>query len=414
MQALQARSWSKTISRKIRWSGLISILIFVITFAYLLEEFPSSIHYRVRLVGVFLMAYIIWSAIETRRAKNAQRSLQLRLLFWLSIVGIVIILSRLSLNMFALYLNPSQELVTIYQEDAALVITRFLLGIQMMAIALTSNNYYLEKLWLGGAIAEKQKRSTDNKNIALLQVLVEKNQLLKKLVVTQKASDMGTLVSSLSHELNQPLGAIRLNAEVLLDLIKNVPNSEESQQIVEDILKDNIRAADIITRLKRLFQKGSEQFESINLGAIVNDAYLLVKSKCSANEIEVALDIPANALVYGDVGQLQMVVLNLFNNAIEELVSKQGERLIFASIQCEEEKIIFEITDNGSGISTEAANHIFELFHTTKPSGMGVGLWLSRAIMETHNGAITLENNPTGGTCFRLTFYHSELKPTLN
>ncbi|NBX98953.1 MAG: hypothetical protein EBQ83_01680 [Burkholderiaceae bacterium] len=138
MQALQARSWSKTISRKIRWSSLISILIFVITFAYLLEEFPSSIHYRVRLVGAFLMAYLIWSAIETWRAKNAQRSLQMRLLFWLSIVGIVIILSRLSLNMFAIYLNPSQELVSIYQEDAVLVITRFLLGIQMIAIALTA------------------------------------------------------------------------------------------------------------------------------------------------------------------------------------------------------------------------------------------------------------------------------------
>jgi signal transduction histidine kinase len=414
MQALQARSWSKTISRRLLWISLLSILIFIFIFVYLLEAFPSSIHYRVRLVGVFLMAYIIWSAIETRRVKDPQQSLQLRLLFWLSIAGIAVILSRLGFNMFAIYLNPNQELVTIYQEDAALVITRFLLGIQMMAIALTSNNYYLEKLWLGGAIAEKQKRSTDNKNIALLQVLAEKNQLLKKLAVTQKASDMGTMVSSLAHELNQPLGAIRLNAEVLLDLIKNAPNSEESQEILEDILKDNIRAADIITRLKRLFQKGSEQFESINLGAIVNDAYLLVKSKCSANEIEVALDIPANALVYGDVGQLQMVVLNLFNNAIEELVSKQGERLIFASIQCEEEKIIFEITDNGSGISSEAANHIFELFHTSKPSGMGVGLWLSRAIMETHNGAITLENNPTGGTCFRLTFYHSELKPTLN
>ena len=414
MQALQARSWSTTISRKIRWCSLISILIFVISFAYLLEAFPSSIHYRVRLVGAFLMAYLIWSTIETSRVKNTQRSLQLDLLFWLSIVGIAIILSRLSLNMFALYLNPSRELVTIYQEDAVLVITRLLLGIQMMAIALTSNNYYLEKLWLGGAIAEKQKRSTDNKNIALLQVLAEKNQLLKKLAVTQKASDMGTMVSSLAHELNQPLGAIRLNAEVLLDLIKNAPNSEEPQEILADILKDNIRAADIITRLKRLFQKGSEQFESINLAAIVNDAYLLVKSKCSAHEIEVALDIPVNALVYGDVGQLQMVVLNLFNNAIEELVSKQGERLIFASIQCEEEKIIFEISDNGSGISTEAANHIFELFHTSKPSGMGVGLWLSRAIMETHNGAITVENIPAGGTCFRLTFYQSQLKPALN
>ena len=414
MQALQARSWSKTISRRILCISLLSILIFIFIFAYLLEEFPSSLHYRVRLVGVFLMGYIIWSAIETSRVKDTRRSLQLRLLFWLSIVGIAIILSRLSLNMFAIYLNPNQETVTIYQEDVALVITRLLLGIQMMTIALISNNYYLEKLWLSGTTAEKQKRSTDNKNIALLQVLAEKNQLLKKLAVTQKSSDMGTMVSSLAHELNQPLGAMRLNTEVLLDLIKNAPNSEEPQEILEDILKDNIRAADIITRLKRLFQKGSEQFESINLVAIVNDAYLLVRSKCSAHEIEVALDVPVNAVVYGDVGQLQMVILNLFNNAIEELVSKQGKRLIFASIQCEKGKIIFEITDNGGGISKEVENHIFELFHTSKPSGMGVGLWLSRAIMEAHNGAITVENIPTGGACFRLTFYQNELKPMLN
>lgn len=129
-----------------------------------------------------------------------------------------------------------------------------------------------------------------------------------------------------------------------------------------------------------------------------------VLEDCQRARIDVVIDIDPKLRVHGDKGQLQMVVFNLISNAKDELKRKEGLRCIIVRANVSQNHIDLEVQDNGAGVPAEIADQIFALFRTTKPEGMGVGLWLSRAVMENHRGQLTYSNMPEGGARFVMQF----------
>ena len=218
---------------------------------------------------------------------------------------------------------------------------------------------------------------------------------------------LGQLASALAHELSQPLGAILRNAEAAEIMLQEPsPDLEELRAIVADILRDDHRAGDVIDRLRSLLKRGSMSPLPVDLGEVVGEVLSLVRGDAAARHVRVESAIAPNLpLVLGDRIHLQQVLINLLVNAMDALDGvAQDKRLVRVTIRpAGAAAVEVEVADQGHGIAKEHLPRLFEPFFTTKGSGMGVGLAVSKTIIEAHKGKLWAENDPAGGACFRFT-----------
>jgi signal transduction histidine kinase len=221
-----------------------------------------------------------------------------------------------------------------------------------------------------------------------------------------RVSTAGQLASALAHELNQPLGAILRNAEAA-EIFLQQPNPDlaELRAILADIRKDDQRAGGVIDRLRSLLKRRNLEHDTINLSELLQETVKLVEPEAAARRIKVALDLPPRApSVKGDRVQLQQVALNLILNGMD--ATETGEspgRQVTVRLREAAEGAEVAVLDRGIGIPPDKLPRLFEPFFTTKPNGMGMGLAISRTIIETHGGKLRGENNPDGGATFRFT-----------
>jgi PAS domain S-box-containing protein len=238
-------------------------------------------------------------------------------------------------------------------------------------------------------------------NAELAQAIEEKNQLLRSLSLFAKSSTASNLVSTLAHEVNQPLGAIAINAQSLQSVLEDRANEldiQDAQYLLGRIRSDNQRAAEVISRLRSLFMRGSEQLETFDLNELITETADAVGFELSRQNVAVTLELdPSKPSIRGDRGQIQMIIFNALNNAIDALRSHEGARSISIRSLHVGESVMMDVQDSGPGFPDHILHAGFQLFQTTKPNGMGVGLWLSRAIADNHKGTIGAFNMPSGG-----------------
>jgi two-component system sensor kinase FixL len=219
-----------------------------------------------------------------------------------------------------------------------------------------------------------------------------------------RVTTMGQLASSLAHELNQPLGAIMRNAEAAeLLLLDPSPDLEEVRAILADIRKDDQRAGEVIDRMRALMRRGEAQRLLVNLHLLSGEVITLLRPDADIRRVRLALEADAALpLVFGDRVQLQQVVLNLVLNAMEALKDNPpAERLVVVRARPSGATVEVTVSDNGHGIPEDKLSRIFEPFFTSKPGGLGMGLSISRSIVEAHRGRLWAENNTDGGATFR-------------
>jgi C4-dicarboxylate-specific signal transduction histidine kinase len=215
---------------------------------------------------------------------------------------------------------------------------------------------------------------------------------------------MGQLTASLTHELHQPLGAILRNSEAAKMLLASGRSSRaELEEIVEDIRKDDKRAAEIIRRMKVLLRKHEFSRESVDLNALVTETVTLVTPTAKAQHVQLDTQLEATPpLVEGDRVHLQQVLLNLILNGFDAMSrTVSGSRTIVVATNATHNHVEVSVSDHGIGLPTDASEDIFEPFVTTKREGMGIGLSIARSIVEAHHGHIAAENNVTGGATVR-------------
>ena len=236
---------------------------------------------------------------------------------------------------------------------------------------------------------------------------VETKELRNALAHSDRVSALGHLASALAHELSQPLGAILRNAEAAEIMLQEPsPDLEELRAIVTDILRDDHRAGEVIDRLRSLLKRGKLSPLPVDLGEVVGEVLSLVRGDAAARRVRVESSLAPNLpLILGDKIHLQQVLINLLVNAMDALAGvAREERLVRVTIRpAGAAALEVEVADNGHGIASEHLPHLFEPFFTTKGSGMGVGLAVSKTIIEAHKGKLLAENDPAGGACFRFT-----------
>jgi len=223
---------------------------------------------------------------------------------------------------------------------------------------------------------------------------------------------MGQLASALAHELNQPLGAILRNAEAAeLFLQHDPPELGELRPILADIRADDQRARDVIERLRALLKRRSIEPRALSVSDLLGNIAVLTRADAAARrvtlEIESGSGLPQ---VMGDWVHLQQVLLNLVLNAMDAVdgAPRNSRRIAVRARYPGEREVEVAVSDSGHGIVPEKLGLIFEPFFTTKANGMGIGLSISRTIIEAHGGRIWAENSAPEGATFRFTLPTAE------
>jgi two-component system sensor kinase FixL len=222
-----------------------------------------------------------------------------------------------------------------------------------------------------------------------------------------RVSVMGQLASALAHEINQPLGAILRNAEAASLFVQEPsPDLAEIAAIVEDIRKDALRASAVIDRVRGLLRRQKMTTEMLDTGQMLGDVARLLRPDALARHITLLFDAPPGLpSVQGDRVQLQQVLLNLIQNGMDAIGTEDGRARTVAvtARRSARETLEISVADSGSGIPAGEEHQIFGPFFTTKKAGIGLGLSISRSIVEAHGGHLHCENNPGGGATFRFT-----------
>jgi C4-dicarboxylate-specific signal transduction histidine kinase len=222
-----------------------------------------------------------------------------------------------------------------------------------------------------------------------------------------RVTTMGELTASLAHEVNQPIAAAVTNANTCLRwLTRDHPDVEEARAAAMRIVKDGTRAAEIIKRIRLLFKKGTSERESVDVNEVIREMIVLLRGEAVRYSILVRAGLEADTpRVLADRVQLQQVLMNLMMNAIDAMKDVVGTReLAIKSQSGENDQVLVSVSDTGVGLPPQQADQVFEAFFTTKPHGTGMGLRISRSIVESHGGRLwAADNAPRGATfCFVL------------
>jgi C4-dicarboxylate-specific signal transduction histidine kinase len=231
----------------------------------------------------------------------------------------------------------------------------------------------------------------------------QSRQRISELARANRISTVGELTASIAHEINQPLGAIRTNAETMELMLKSSsPDIDEIREIVADIRQDENRATEVIRRLRSLLRKAPFELREIDLNEVVRETIAIALTV--GRPVELRSSLTAVPLpIRGDHIQLQQVILNLMMNAMDAMANlPSAERKLTVATAGAGNFAEISVSDAGPGIAPDKLKQIFEPFFTTKAQGMGIGLSIARTIVEAHNGQIFAENQTDGGAIFRM------------
>jgi len=246
----------------------------------------------------------------------------------------------------------------------------------------------------------------------LRQAEQETYTLRRELAHLSRVATVGQLSAALAHELSQPLGAILRNAEAgELFLQRDPPDYEELRSIFTDIKSDDHRAAAVIQRVRALLRREAPTYALLSVSEVLEQVIALVHGECQVHHVAVRVLIPDNLpRVRGDRVQLQQVILNLMLNALDAMDGAPVDRrqLTVTARRLDEEFLEVAVSDTGHGIPDERLSRVFEPFETSKSKGLGLGLAISKTIIESHGGRISVEHNDTGGATFRFTIRVAE------
>jgi C4-dicarboxylate-specific signal transduction histidine kinase len=222
-----------------------------------------------------------------------------------------------------------------------------------------------------------------------------------------RVTTLGELAASIAHEVNQPLAAAVINGNACLEwLAAHPPNFDEARRAIRLLVKDAHRASHILAQVRALTKGSISEKSPLDINETILAAVMLIDGEIQRSQVSLQIQLSSDVpIVDGDRIQLQQVILNLVLNAIEamNLVATGPRNLIVSSAKSDSNDIVISVQDSGAGFAPESRDRLFNAFYTTKPGGMGMGLAISRSIIENHCGRIWAAPNPPRGAVFNFT-----------
>jgi C4-dicarboxylate-specific signal transduction histidine kinase len=229
----------------------------------------------------------------------------------------------------------------------------------------------------------------------------------EELARVARVTAMGELTASIAHEVNQPLAAVVTNGNASLRWLSNdPPNFDEARQALRNIVRDGNRASDVIARIRAVLKKSELAARQLDLNEIIREIVALTQGEVERRGASLRTDLAASLpVVIGDRVRLQQVLLNLVINALDAMndVMDRPRIIEICSGAPKPKLILIAVKDSGVGLDAEKASRLFEAFYTTKPDGLGMGLSISRSIVEEHGGRLWAAPNEGPGATFQFT-----------
>jgi len=235
-------------------------------------------------------------------------------------------------------------------------------------------------------------------------------QVQADLAHISRATTMGELTASLAHEINQPITAAATDARTCLRwLAREQPDIGEARESAARMVNAVTRAADIISRLRQLFKKGAPQTSLVDVSEVIQEMVVLLRSEASRHSVSIVTELSEDLpRVVADRVQLQQVLMNLMLNGIEAMQDTSGGQLTIRSLRGEGGQLLISVSDTGTGLPPDQADQIFNAFFSTKAQGTGMGLSISRSIIESHGGRLWATSNSGRGATFNFTLPSAE------
>jgi signal transduction histidine kinase len=263
-------------------------------------------------------------------------------------------------------------------------------------VALTATIILSQTALIAGLLREHRRRQLAE---------VQSRQRMTELAHVNRFSTAGELTASIAHEINQPLGSILTNTETAQAILKSPnPDIDEVNEILDDILRDDNRATEVIRRMRSILKKAPFEQKQFDLNEVVRETISFFSALAVGRKFQLVSAITPDALpVLGDRIQIQQVILNLVVNGIDAMKDTPIEdRIINIRTSRVEKFADLSVSDRGHGIPEDKLKEIFEPFYTSKAEGMGMGLSIARTIVEAHNGQLSAKNRDHGGASFRI------------
>lgn len=392
LQAFFCQSLNREVGKPLKISLAISILIFIVVFEWLRNE--STFEVRTVFICVLTGLFYVWQIVEVRIKRKKSPSSQLIYLQYASVAELFFALGRLTILIVGS--------LTIRQVEQ---IPQILILFTIAQLVMNTLSYIAIGSYWAEQIAFSNFRS-NQENQEIKALLKERETLIGSLLKANKTASTGALSAAIAHELNQPLGASSLNIQFLQKkLSEGQLNPALEKEILDTLLADNQRAAGIIRSLRSIFSDEKVGSSEVDLAELIEVVLSIAKPEITAKSIQIAVSVQPHLMIQANRGEIQQVLLNLVNNAIQALVtSSQQVKKLSIDAQHTEGGVLLTVADNGDGIPEASQNQLFELLSSSKSSGMGLGLWLCKHIVTRHGGSIVFEPNPGGGAKFLVRF----------
>lgn len=390
-QLLFCKSLIAPISKRLQYGFAFSAVIFIPTFEFL--RVYGNYEMRTTFMCAIGIIFFSWQIMMLRRKRSLEPSQQLMYMQYATAVELCFSLGRLGVLASTGFTISKVEQIP--QLLVLLTVGQLVIN-TLSYIAL--GGYWAERV----ALANAKSKSENNEIKALL---IERESLISNLLKANKTVATGALSASIAHELNQPLGASQLNIQFLQKkLAEGHLTPEQNKEVLIALLADNQRATNIIQSLRSIFSDGKIGVELVELDELIESVLKIAKRETQAKNIQVVLDLDSHSLINVNRGEIQQVLLNLINNAIQALSeSNRSSRTLTIESRDVVDGVSLRVADNGSGISTTVQGHLFELLSSSdKRSGMGLGLWLCQHIISRHGGRIQYQDAAGGGAEFNI------------
>jgi signal transduction histidine kinase len=392
------RSWNQRPFTKIQALLLWLIPVFIFFFYDYLRVTPETFKQRVALITIAQELFLIWQIWELLKYYKTDRTILVR---WLIFLSAFTLLGEICRTIWVLF-GSTQTNFFLYAQDA-IALTLLWIGYgSTILVYVALGSFYLEKQIKKENLIASSLKSTKEENEKITELLKEKERLIYGLLKANKTSATGALSASIAHELNQPLGASNLNIQFLkMKLEKGVLNPELGKEILDSLEQDNKRAATIVKSLRSIFTEGESNAQVVQLGDLISRVLDIVKPELKGKNIQIQLRIDDDLVIMVNPSEIEQVILNLLNNAIQALANSGTlqRRIAIEAIKIGK-SVQLSISDNGTGVALEFKPHLFELLSTTKQTGMGLGLWLCRHIVTRYGGSIYYEDAVGSGAKF--------------
>jgi signal transduction histidine kinase len=392
------RSWGEKPFNKIQTLLIWLIPLGVAILYEPLRVTPDTFLQRVALITITQEILVTWQLWELIKFYKKDRP---RIVSWLIFLTLFTLLGNI-FRTYRILTGDGPTNIFLYTEDAFALGLRWITYASNIMTFVALGMVYLQKQLTKENEIASSLISTKIENEKITELLKEKERLIYGLMKANKTAATGALSASIAHELNQPLGASNLNIQFLkMKLEKGVLNPELGKEILDSLEEDNKRAATIVKSLRSIFTDADSNTEEVRLGSLIDKVLDIVKPELKSKNIQIQLRVDDKLLIRVNPSEIEQVILNLLNNAIQALANSGTlQRRITVEAIKTGKSVQLSVSDNGTGVVLEFKSHLFELLSTTKQTGMGLGLWLCKHIVTRYGGSIHYEDALGGGAKF--------------